>query len=402
MENKNDTSEKISNSRPVLSEADKAHLWSKIESQVKTQATPSPYWSYLKLKNPMAPIALMLMLMLGTGGVVAAAENARPGDSLFIIEQKVEDLRLALASGDNKTRLEAEFAAKRLAELSSILNESVSTSSTTTVEVKAGNEDRIDKALGVTLSYLLSNSLSPEDKESLLRELTSLLSNSPLSIDNRSVVPRGGSERVEIKSRSDDDFEIRDGQTRIRIKDGEVRVKNDDDWDDSSDWDDDRNDDSSSSSNSGSFEAEADVYFDRTVVEVEINDRKSIFETSAKTKEAVAKEISTRFNLDLNLVLSRLDFEIEDSSTNNDRRSDDDSSRDDSDYDSDNSSSSDGRLEVEIEIEDGVAEVKVEYGGRKTEFTTNTTSIGSIVSEISTRTGLSKTQIESVMEVEID
>lgn len=208
MKEYNETEDILTTTAPRLNEAEKAALWNDIEKRLPASTpTPSPYWFNLKSKKHMAPIALALILMLGGTGVVAAAETSRPGDSLFVLEQKIEGLRLALASDDKKTQLEARFAAERLLELSSILDESVNknVSATTTVNTRG-------------------------------------------------------------------------------------------------------------------FEAEADVYTDMTIVEVEINDRKTVFVSAAKTKDEVAAEIAARFGIARSTVDARLDFEVENRASRTEER----------------------------------------------------------------------------------
>lgn len=206
MDENNKISETLAGYTPKLSQAEKDALWNKIDTQLgNSTPTLSPYLFIFNRKKHMAPIALALMLMLGTTGIVAASETARPGDSLFVIEQKVEELRLALASDEAKTRLEAQFAAERLLELSSILNESVK----------------------------------------------------------------------------------KDGRTVT-------------------------------ASSTSSFEAEADVFADTTIVEVELGDTKTVFETTANTRDEVVLEIMSRFGLARGVVESRLDFEVEDRGSRDD------------------------------------------------------------------------------------
>lgn len=196
-------------SAPALSTTEKEDLWRALEGKLSTAPAPipSPYLSFFNTKKHMAPIALALILMLGTTGVVAASNDARPGDTLFLVDQTVEDVRLALASNDSKTRLEAQFAAERLIELSSILEESVNKSAAT-----------------------------------------------------------------------------------------------------------------ASASTTSSFEAEADVFADVTIVKVEINDRKTVFASNAKTREAIVAEISTRYGVPTATVEAKLDFEIEDRASRDDER----------------------------------------------------------------------------------
>lgn len=56
--------------------------------------------------------------LLGTGGVVTAAQQALPGDLFYGLKGTTEDVRLAFASGDaERGRLHLQFAAERLEEL---------------------------------------------------------------------------------------------------------------------------------------------------------------------------------------------------------------------------------------------------------------------------------------------
>jgi len=59
-------------------------------------------------------------------------------------------------------------------------------------------------------------------------------------------------------------------------------------------------------------------------------------------------------------------------------------------------------IEIEIEIEDNNAEIKVKVEDEKLEFELDTTDLDIIVAEIIERTGLTREQIEEVMEVEIE
>ena len=235
MDENNKISETLDGYTPKLSQTEKDALWDKIDTRIgNSTPTLSPYLFIFNQKKHMAPIALALMLMLGTTGIVAASETARPGDSLFVIEQKVEELRLALSSGETKTRLEAQFAAERLSELSSILSESVQ-----------------------------------------------------------------------------------------------------------------KNDRTVTASSTSRFEAEADVFSDTTIVEVELNDRKTVFETKANTREEVVLEIMSRFGVTRAAVEASLDFEVEDRGSKPD---DKDDSRDDDNDDKDDDRLLDVRSSLQLNV----------------------------------------------------
>lgn len=341
------TEEKLSASAPRLNDREKAALWNNIQKRLPAETpTPSPYWFNFTSKKHMAPIALALMLMLGGSGVVAAAEMSRPGDSLFVIEQKIEDLRLALASDDKKTQLEARFAAERLLELSEILNESITVAATTTAtstrdtkrELRAESEVRVNEAVAITLGYLLNGSFGDDEREELLTELSLMIDGVPVRIDDDRLRIKDTNTWVEIREDDDDSrLEIRDGNDRIRIreKDGELRIDTkgdfddlfeDDDWDDIfDDSDDDRNDDRDDRDDDrGEFEAEADVFSDRTIVKVEINDEEETFETRADSRAGIVSEISSRFDINEATVNAELDLEFEGRSSRAYDKDDDD------------------------------------------------------------------------------
>jgi len=60
------------------------------------------------------------------------------------------------------------------------------------------------------------------------------------------------------------------------------------------------------------------------------------------------------------------------------------------------------KLEIEVEIEDGMAEVEVEFNGDEFEFTLETTDRDVIIDEIIERTGLTREQINAVIEFDIE
>ena len=57
-------------------------------------------------------------------------------------------------------------------------------------------------------------------------------------------------------------------------------------------------------------------------------------------------------------------------------------------------------IEVEVEIKGNLTEVEVEFGDNKFEFTLETTDMETIISEIVTRTGLTREQVEAAIEIE--
>ncbi len=453
-----------------LTTAQKNELWERIKTETVTASPiPSPYLLNFNFKKPMAPIIAAIVLMLGVGGTAAASESARPGDLLFPIDQAIEDVRLALATSDEaEARLKIVFAEERLAELRSLLEEDNSSnddnsneviitqfeaeadvfSDTTIIKVEINdrkttfettadtreeviaeivarfNVDRatVDRVLDFEIEDRasrvkdLSTSVSSDDDRvrtsvTLFEELTGSLSDDDQSRFVEELLRSFDSSSAQVEVRNDDDgdsrIEIRDGETRIRIeeKDGEVEVRVRED-DDSSD--------DSRSSSSSFFEAEADVFTDTTIIKVEINDRKTTFETTADTGEEVIAEIVARFNVDRATVERVLDFEIEDrasrakdsddysdnSSSNSNNGSDDDSdsSGDDS---GDSPDDSDGRVKIEVRVEEGIAEVRLEYSGTRDEFEMPYTGKTTLITALATRSGLSQSVISGALDLEI-
>lgn len=550
MKENNKTENMLNAQKASLTRAQKNVLWNRIEADIsETEPVPSPFLFSFLTKKPMAPIAL-LVLLLGGGGTVAAAESARPGDLLFPVDHAVENLRLALASEDKAERLRSEFAEERLLELREIIDEelaaiaaasatstddgsadtSTSTSTTTddgtsdtststddttvvtfeaeadvftditivkveindrktifetdadtrdeaidvvvdrfdvdreTIEraldfeiedrasrptdrgeviVSDDGEDRINLAIDELLE-LLGDIRDDGNRDSILSDLFTEIDTIQVEPDEhvRIKIDDDDDDRIEFR-RDDDDprLEIRDGDSRIRIreKDGETRIDIDGDVSgfDLSDFFDeltddnsrDSDDDDNSTSNSSSSiidEAEADIFTDITTVKVELrNSRDIFFETDADTRAEVVAEIADRTGASEAEVDAVLDFEIEDrasrpydrdddddsddDSSDSDDSSDDDSqdssddddSSDSSSDDNDSSDDSDYRVRVEVRVEDGVAEVRLEYGDERDEFDTNYTSKAALITELANRSGLSESIISDNLDLEI-
>ncbi len=290
-----------------------------------------------------------------------------------------------------------------------IINEeriSSSDDTSTSTSVDSEGEVRIGSAVQVLLDYLESVE-DVDDRGKFLNELI-------VEIDAIKVAGRPGDDSSSFDDSrlrvEDDRIEVREDGYRIRIEsDGEIRIKEDDDSRDDDNSSDDTSDDSrSSNSSSSSFQAEADVFFDTTIVEVEINDKKTIFETSADTRGEVIDEIVSRYGVARTTVSAVLDFEIEDRASrvdDGDEKEAEDNSGDNSDDDdrSDDSDNRTGIKKFEVRVKDGETEVRIEYGNdKKLEYETGITSQSAIVADVSARTGLSTTELLAALDLEID
>lgn len=397
MENEHDkTIKTLEANKPILNAEDKAVLWSRIaEETVAKEAVLSPYSFMVVFKKPFfAPAALALVLMLSTTGLVAASEPTRPGDALFAVKQATESIRLALASDDMKTRLEAEFAAERLLELSSILEESLSEykQNNATTSLSAEDERRLNEALGITLAHLGKSELSSSTKDSLYTKLASLLEGAPVRIDDDKLRSYENDAHIEIREDRDDKrIEIRDGETKLRIreKNGELRIDYKDDWNEDEEDDDYDEDDRKDEDNKkhGSDD-DGDEYKKPTPstdlrLETNIN-----FEDDDRSETRQDEEDS-----DDNSNSDRDDSDQRDEEENNNG-----DERDDSETESD-SSDDDEEIKIEVRVEDGQAEVRVD-GSRDFEFTTLYTTKAILITTIALKTGLSEALVSSNLDIE--
>ncbi len=117
--------QKITDSRPTLSDEKRMHIWNTVASNLKTaQPTVSPYLFTRKNHKIMTPIVLLLIAILGGGTTALASNAARPGDLLFPIDRSIEDLRIKFAgSEESKSILTEKFTNERIQELHEIINE---------------------------------------------------------------------------------------------------------------------------------------------------------------------------------------------------------------------------------------------------------------------------------------
>jgi len=216
-------------------------------------------------------------------------------------------------------------------------------------------------------------------------------------IDDDRIEIRSGNDRVEIRNKK--------GETEIRIKNNDKHDKSDDDSNDNDSDDSDDNDDedgtNNTSTSTNSFEAEADVFLNTTIVKVEINDRKTTFETSADTREEVIAEIVSRFGIDRATVDTALDFEIEDRDSQDDSVSDSNDNEDDSNDDQSSNDDSDDNAKIEVRVEDGVAEVRMEYNGKVDEFESSYTTRATLIVQLALRSGLTQSVISDNLDLEV-
>ncbi len=199
----------------------------------------------------------------------------------------------------------------------------------------------------------------------------------------------GDDDRSESRDRDDDDDDRDDDD--------------DDDQDDNRGRDDDDDDDDDRNSEDESLEVEADVFTDTTIVEVELNDRKTIFSTSADTREEVIDAVVARMNLTRAEVDAVLDFEIEDRASRAKDRKNLNGEFASSTRPVKDCVATSSVFRIEADVFTNTTVVKVERNGTKTVFETSATTTDGIVSAITARlTDLSESQVRGVIDVDIE
>jgi hypothetical protein len=358
MENKHKV-EKILDSVRIrnLSQEEKEGMWHGVVSKIAEMPAPQAWSLNKSIKKPMLSIfAVIAVLVLGVSGTVVASNGAKPGDTLFGIDRAVEDIRINMAGDDKKDDLRIAFAEERVQELEDIIKTEDDGS-------KDDNGDRSKRvALGIESATSFLESVSAQialsdDKDKAARiealikqlsdELGGLSGEISLELQNEDQLQvrfqenNSGSGKSEDNGNSRVEIKSDDGKLKIEMKDGELRIKNTL-FDDNSDDSDDDSNSTSSDDNRNGFDAEADVFTDKTVVKVEMNDTKTTFTTSSKIKDAVIADILAKFpSLSKAQVEAGLNFQIENQASESDDISNSTSSDNGSDDDSDNDSSND-------------------------------------------------------------
>lgn len=379
----------------------------------------------------MTVIVIALLVALGVGGgTVVAADSARPGDTLYGLDQALEKTRLNLAGENNKDKLRVRFAQERLDEVKDLIEEdsdeedttieSTGISETTVTEIEADvftNEtivkiefdDQksvfatqaktkeaivaaiaarystlsvafIDKTLSVGIEDRASrvgdkkvnvstNNLSDENEVKVLvgiehalnllaevkgsagitvaelqgvtAELNTFLATLPANArvqagdDRIRIKFDNGPEKIEVKetgNKTKIESRTEEGRVRIEVKNGQIEIKTkiEDDEDEHEHDSEDEEDDAPE----GLEEVEATVFSDKTVVEVEYNDEKTTFITTANTKEGIIQAVIAKFPTVTSAQVSAvLEIDTEDGSSDDDSDADEEDKDDDSDED---------------------------------------------------------------------
>src|SRR3989338_1513620 len=281
----------------------------------------------------MIGIIIAVIIALGAGGTVVVADNARPGDLLFGVDQAVEKLRINITRKEKKNELRVRFAEERIAEVKELEEEDKKINGLTeslSVEQKARVTEGIESALDFLTGLDGDSEILDDRLQTLVTELSVYLNELPtgarvqVSDDRLRIKFDQGPEKVEINEQGDDKTKIemrtKEGRIRVEIKNGQIEIKT-------------KIEEDKSGSSKDKMKAEAKILSDKTIVEVEIGDEKTIFVTSANTEEGIIAAIIAKFpNLSAEQVGTVLEIETED---NDDDEDLDDDSDDDEEEDED-------------------------------------------------------------------
>lgn len=300
---------------PKIDETQKSVLWNKIETDLnEKKSIVSPYFS---TKQKLAAGILMLSLIFGVSGTTVMANAARPGDTLFFIDKAVEDVRLAIATDeDKKNSLKILIAEERLHEMQSILEERDFSADT------SDNEARILQTIKMVEE--ITNGLEEGVKNNLREKSMRYLNTGKFRLEEKSDYEEDEEIRLEMRDGEDRlKIETKDGEMRVRSEEYEEHQKFEDRFEIESeeqeeDLDDDEkdyvngNEDNVEEKNEDSqIKIEAKVENGKAEVRTEVGENRAEFELVYTTTDELVSAIATRLNLSIVTVASHLDLEID-------------------------------------------------------------------------------------------
>ena len=184
-----------------------------------------------------------MVLVLGVGGTAVVADNARPGDALFGVDQTVENMRLKLAGDERENELRIKFAEERVAELEDLADDEDEDTTVVDESTEAGGEEENGQKadlseeeqgevnLGIEAALALLGGLeetegdNPELK-AVLGKLNVYLSSLP---ENAEVKISENQIKIEFESEDGEETKIKQneesGKTKVEIKTEEGKIK---------------------------------------------------------------------------------------------------------------------------------------------------------------------------------
>ncbi len=220
----------LDTTRPELTNHERAFVWTKISSMLTpTQADfiLSPFSRIIRAHRRVFALALIVILLVSGGATMVTAEAARPGDTLFPLDQAIEHVRIRLAQNDDaRGRLASAFADERLGELRSIVDERRGSASSSDA---VRSDERVGAAVGALMRVMDESNMSDSARENVYGHLFTEIDDLSIDVrvDENTTKENDDHERVKIhRDESGSKIEIRKEGTRTRIdkKDGKMRI----------------------------------------------------------------------------------------------------------------------------------------------------------------------------------
>ncbi len=175
--------------RPGFVTASRKRVVERIKAEARSQGTKHSLfgfaWPQRVAYQWVAVAAVVLVLLLGTGGLVTVSQASLPGDGLYAVKRISEQVSYAVTVSEvGRAQLSTQFAERRMNEVETLVSRGNYTAAESAL-------DSYEQQVNLTLSLLdkVSNSLTREKlglaiafKDNLVRNagrLASLLSSAP-------------------------------------------------------------------------------------------------------------------------------------------------------------------------------------------------------------------------------
>ena len=134
-----------------LSQTNKENIKNKIMSKLNSEVDttiPASNWQRIASVIPRSYVLLPLLIILFVGGTTYVSASALPGDVLYPLKRKVEEVQLFIEPTiQGKTELKVNFAKRRLEELEELKHRS-SDQQKKALEAKEDEYNQLDDKSG--------------------------------------------------------------------------------------------------------------------------------------------------------------------------------------------------------------------------------------------------------------
>lgn len=376
-----------------LSREEQDFVWQNIEKKT------APSFSLLTLtlnKNMITSFIVALALTLGVGGTVVTADNARPGDTLFGIDQAVENLRLRLSGEEKKNELRIKFAEERVKEIEELTKENSSMNRPAAEDIKESSVSKIEANVFknetvIKIEYNDNKKFvftsEAKTKEEIVKEIAT-----SFPVLSESFIEK----KLNLEN------EDRDSQTKDKTMSANMHTFREEE----------RNrislglEAALTLLNGVSASLDAEKAGELKLITDELNDYMENLPSDIEIESRIkGGENHARVELESEEGRIRVEVRGEEMKIKTQERNnqDEDEDDDEDDEDDDNSTTGEIKLEIEADVFGNETVVKVELNDRKTSFTTSATTKAGIMEVIKEKfSSLTTAQIESALKIEIE